>query len=437
VVEDSRKAEQIRAQALARPETFGDLAKEHSKDVGSAAANGMIQPIRRNVGRKEVEDMVFKMKPGEISPVVRVGNLYAIFKCEGRMPPVQVNFEKVKQSLITMIQDSKMHRVSDDIFRNLRQQAKVTIVLNNPELSAQMPGVAAVIGQRQLTVRELAEVCIERHGDEVLEGTINHRLLEQACKRKNVAVTDKDLDAEIARAAGLMLPRKADGSADVEQFLKRVTDDQGVSMEVYRNDSVWPSVALKKLVGSKVEISSEDMKKGFEANYGQRVRCRAIVLGNLRQAQKVWEEARKKPDEDTFGDLAAKYSIEASSRSLRGEIPPIQMHSGQPVLEKEAFALKEGELSSIIQVGPEQYVLLFCVGRTKPVEVKYDEVKQYIYEDIHEKKLRLAMADYFQNLQDNATIDNYMAGSSQSPKKAQPPAGTMGAVPTRPRDPVR
>ena len=60
-------------------------------------------------------------------------------------------------------------------------------------------------------------------------------------------------------------------------------------------DEVWPSVALKKLVGDNVEITQEDLQQGYEANYGPKVRCRAIVLNNQRRAQEVWEKAREAP----------------------------------------------------------------------------------------------------------------------------------------------
>jgi hypothetical protein len=310
-----------------------------------------------------------------------------------------------------------MRTAAHDVFSQLQQEAKIQNVFNDPVLSKQMPGVAATINGNPIQVRELAELCVQRHGEEVLEGTINRRLLEQACKRQNLTIGEADLDQEILRAASAMLPAK-DGKPDIEKWMSMATEEQGISVEVYRNDSVWPSVALKKLVGANVQISEDDLKKGFEANFGPRVRCRAVVLNNLRRAQQVWDMARSNPTEEYFGDLAQQYSIEASSASLRGEVPPIQKHGGQPVLEKEAFALKKGELSSIIQVGPERYVIMLCEGQTEPVKVEFASVRSDIYADIHEKKLRLAMADYFQQLQDNATIDNYLAGTSQSPKKA-------------------
>ena len=99
-------------------------------------------------------------------------------------------------------------------------------------------------------------------------------------------------------------------------------------------------------------------------------------------------------------------------------MPPIQRFGGQPTLEQEAFTLRAGELSGIVQAG-DKFVIMFCEGRTKPENVKFDEVRQNILEDLREKKLRLAMADEFAKIQDAATIDNYLAGTTQSSKQQQ------------------
>jgi parvulin-like peptidyl-prolyl isomerase len=194
-------------------------------------------------------------------------------------------------------------------------------------------------------------------------------------------------------------------------------------------DSVWPSTALKKLTNGTIEVTNDDINKGFQANYSERVRCRAIVLPNMRRAQEVWAKARQNNSMDYFGDLAAENSIEPSSKSLRGEVPPIRKFGGQPQLEEVAFNLKAGELSGIIQLA-DKFVILKCEGRTQPVEVNPKEVHDILYQDIFEKKLRLAMSEKFDDLKSKARIDNFLAGTSQSPeRKAEVPGGVTGATP--------
>jgi hypothetical protein len=108
-------------------------------------------------------------------------------------------------------------------------------------------------------------------------------------------------------------------------------------------------------------------------------------------------------------------------------VPPIKRWGGQPKLEEEAFALKPGELSGIIQVG-DKFILLRCEGYTKPTPVEFASVRQDIFEDLREKKLRLAMATCYEDLHEAATIDNYLAGTSQSPKRSSPPSANVPAL---------
>jgi len=147
-------------------------------------------------------------------------------------------------------------------------------------------------------------------------------------------------------------------------------------------------------------------------------------MNDLRLAQRVWAKARDNCTAQYFGTLAAEYSVEGSSRGLNGKVPPIRKHGGQPILEEEAFKLQSGQISGIIQVD-DQFVILFCEGQTTPVDVEFTTVRQYIFEDVYEKKERIEMAKEFQQLQDQATIENKLTGKVHWPveKTTSKPTG--------------
>lgn len=64
------RAEELLAQARAKPAEFAALAKANSQDEGSAAQGGDLDFFARGAMVKPFEDAVFAMKPGEISPVI-------------------------------------------------------------------------------------------------------------------------------------------------------------------------------------------------------------------------------------------------------------------------------------------------------------------------------------------------------------------------------
>jgi len=423
------EAERLRAKAIAAPDDFGGLARQHSVDVGSASANGWVQPIRHHSGDAGFEKAVFALQPGDISPVVQVADQFIVVKCEDRLPPAGAALADVQARLVEDLRERKSREQSGQVFRGLQDVATVENVLNDPQLSAASPGVAARINGQPIPLDLVREKCVERYGREVLEIMITKVLLGQALARAQRTVSQADVDAEIARAADMMGFKKPDGSPDVAAWFERVTREEKIPLRHYLEDVVQPTVSLKQLVG-KVPVTQEDLDKAFEATFGPRARCRVIVLDSQRRAQEVWQLARQNPIGERIGDLAEQYSADPTSRALRGEVPPIQRHGGQPALERQAFALKPGELSGVVQIA-DRFLVLFCEGYTEPAAVSFAEVRDELYDDIHEKKQRIEMGRYFSHLRESAAIDNFLAGTSQSPadraRPAAPPAGSIQA----------
>lgn len=425
LVGNQQLAQQLHQQLTAQPQEFARLAMQHSEDVNSASIGGLIQPIRRHVGEPAIERAAFTLQTGQISAPIPLGDKFVLLKCEGPVEARQVDANEVREELTESIKESKLREVAGGLFAKLQETAVIQNVLNDRQLQQTMPGVVATVNGEKITTQELGQECMLRHGEAVLETEISHLLLEQALKRASAKVVQADIDAEIAHAAKLSGVVTPQGQPDLQKWVKMATEDQGVSYAQYIRDAVWPSVALKKLTSQEVEVTPDDLNKGFEANYGERVTCRAIVLGNMRRAQEVWEKARGNTSLDYFGDLAEEYSVEPTSKALRGEVPPIRRHGGQQQLEDVAFKLQPGELSGIVQMG-DKFVVLKCEGRTKPVEVNPAAVRDVLHQDIYEKKLRVAMGERFEKIRSQSRIDNYLAGTSQAP-----PAKNAQAEPRR------
>ncbi len=434
VCTDESRARQVQALAAAKPADFGNLAKEYSVDAPSASVKGMIQPIRKHSSCPEIEQAAFALENGQVSGVIRSQGQFVVLLREGLIAARDIKLEQVADRLNRIIRDQKLHTAAGDIFKEMQRRARVQNVYNDPHLQQQVGReVVALVNGEPIYLRRLDDECLVRHGSDVLQGLIGRRMLELDCKQNRVEVSEKEIDAEVVRLASLFTRPLPDGSPDVKGWMKLVTDKQGLSVEMYRRDVIWPQLALRKLAGGKIVVTEDDIQKGFIANYGPRARCRAIVLNNFRRAQQVWEAAaaaqkEKKLTAEYFGELASKYSIERSSRANEGLVPPIRQYGGQPDLEKEAFGLKPGELSGIVGVG-DNFIILFCEGFTTPVPAELASERKTIEDDIREKKQRLEMAKYYENLQQRTTVDNFLEPElSHSPGKSEQPR--QPAVPT-------
>ncbi|MCH2131266.1 MAG: peptidylprolyl isomerase [Pirellulaceae bacterium] len=415
-VSQQEKAQRIHDQLRENPELFARLAMDESEDSNSAAYGGVVPPIRRHMGNPELESVAFALKPGEISQLLFVANQFIILKCEKHLEAIEVSRQDlpvITARLEEKIRREKERSVATDTFERLQKEAQPQIFFNDPKLRKEHPGVAAIVGGQPIKVNQLANACVQRHGTEILDIEINRRLLQQELRQHKLVINQSDIDTEIRRAARAFGITTPDGSADIERWLTMVIEEEEVTKPIYISDVVWPTVALKKLVSHKVTVSEEDLKKGFQANYGERVECLAIVLTDQRLATQVHQKAKKTDSTENFGHLASVYSIEPVSRNNHGRIPPIARYSGQPHVEKIAFSLQSGEISPVI-ASRDRFIILRCVGRTKPITKQLTAVRELLYEDLLEKKIRIEMAQHFDLVREKAQIDNYLAKTSQS-----------------------
>ena len=259
-----QRAREVQALAAANPAEFGNLAKEYSVDAPSASVKGMIQPIRKHSSCPEIEQAAFALADGQVSNVIRSQGQFVVLKRDGLIAARNIKLEQGRRP------PEPDHSRPEDALRVRRHLpgpasgARVQNVYNDPRLQQQVGReVVALVNGEPIYVRQLDDECLARHGTEVLQGLIGRRMLELACNQNRVDVSEKEIDAEIARLASLLTRPLPDGSPDVKGWLALVTDKQGLSVEMYRREIIWPQLALRKLAGGKIDVTEEDIEKGI------------------------------------------------------------------------------------------------------------------------------------------------------------------------------
>ncbi len=412
------EAEKVWAEVKANPASFPSVAKNRSTDESSRPYGGLVHPIRRYTINPAIEQMLFSLQPGEISPVVEfTSEAFMVFRCEQFFPSQNVDIEAVREQLVKTIEDKKIREISDTVFGKIQNQAQIEVLLGQPQLMAQRPGVAAMVNGQPLTLHDLSEHCLARFGETVLEDMISRLIIEQACRKNNLVITEADIDAEIRQMAIKHLPLLADGQPDIARWMQMVLRENGVSEIVYRTSTIWPMIALKKLSQNRVTVSEEEVQKSFVSTYGEKVRCLAIMFPatEQRRAMEVWNKASAHRTPEYFGDLAEEYSFDGPSRTARGVIPPISRYSGAPELENEAFNLAPGEISSLFHFD-DSLIILYCLGRTEPNVTDLESVRAEIMAHLYEMKQQIAMAQYYDELYRQMACDNYLSSQSQHPE---------------------
>lgn len=118
VVKTRTEAEDIERR-LQMGADFATLAKRESIDRRSAANGGKMRPFAPGVG--VLGKAAAKLKPGEISPILKTEDGYHILQIIQRVRPQGADFEKVKPRLKTRILDRRM----SDWIIGLMESAKI------------------------------------------------------------------------------------------------------------------------------------------------------------------------------------------------------------------------------------------------------------------------------------------------------------------------
>jgi hypothetical protein len=284
------------------------------------------------------------------------------------------------------------------------------------------PGDAILIINGQIITRQqLADECVAQHGKAVAQVLINRTLIAQALSSNKLEITAAEIDEEIEAVAHRY-------GISRDNWLRTLDKERGISPVQYARDIIYPALALRKLSSGRVQVTPEDMKKAFEAQFGAKLRCRMILVDKQAKAVQIWEDLRKNPG--GFEKMAQEQSMDTGSRSLGGLLAePMTRHAYPLTISEAAFRQlvdgdpadrdpthkpKDGDFTGPIQAGEMEWIILRRESIIPPVEgvdLKDERVRKQTYEMIYEVKLKEVMGLVFQELVKAAAIENQLTGT--------------------------
>lgn len=125
------KVEQIRSRVTTGGEPFGKVAAEVS-EAPSRANGGLIGPLNRNELTPVLQEMLDKMKPGDVSEPVRTARGYALFQFESATEPEVLSVEEARPQIMERLWEQKRSGELQKYLARLREQA--IIEFKNEEL---------------------------------------------------------------------------------------------------------------------------------------------------------------------------------------------------------------------------------------------------------------------------------------------------------------
>jgi hypothetical protein len=295
----------------------------------------------------------------------------------------------------------------------------------------------AIVNGQIITRQQLADECVARKGQEILDTLVARMLIEQAMRGSKLEVTAAEIDAEIDAVAW------ATAKADREKWLRILDKERGISPVQYARDIIYPALALKKLAAKRVQITPQDLKEAYQANFGERLRCRMIMVDNIRAANEVWAELQRNPG--GFERLAKERSTDSGSRALGGMLPePIARYASPREVSIAVFKQlvdgnpddrdskgnpikpKDGAFTGPIQLHEAAWLI---IKREELIPAKGGEhgkfedplVQSQLKEIMFEVKQNEAVTRLFEDLMRVSTIDNKLTGQVKMANEEQHP----------------
>ena len=199
---------------------------------------------------------------------------------------------------------------------------------------------------------------------------IARKLIEQAIKAKNITITAR------RHRRGDRARRPVDGRHHPRELAAHPAQGAGISPVQYARDIIYPALALRRLAEPGVVVTDQEYKEAFATAYGEKLRCRIILVSKTRDGKDIWDLLKKDPD--SFERIARNdnRSIDQGTKALGGMLgEPLRRHAMPRTVSDAAFhdlvdgdptdknpetarKPKDGDISGLIQVSETSWVII-------------------------------------------------------------------------------
>jgi peptidyl-prolyl cis-trans isomerase C len=271
-----------------------------------------------------------------------------------------------------------------------------------------------------MTIREMRRQFGEKEADKegpealrrkALDQFVAVELLYQEGKALNLPEVDKQVEAMWAAA------EKQAGSK--EKFEEQLTKE-GLTMDQAR-DNIKKNIYVRAVINQKIQplvkVSDAEMEAAYQANseryrHGELIGARHILIQVPKEATEEQKKQAKEKIEfllkeaqagKDFSELA-KTNSDCPSKTRGGDLGYFGKGRMVPAFETAALALKEGEISPVVetQFG---YHIIQVYGKKPPGVTPLEEVRKQVEAQVKNDKFQKTVNEYVLNLRQKAKIE--------------------------------
>lgn len=261
--------------------------------------------------------------------------------------------------------------------------------------------VMAAVNGEQITRGALIDrfLSLTNTGRVMLGEMIGETLLLQEAKKRNVSVTDQEVQDRI-NMIKQRLPEQ-----DRDKAFAQYLADQNVTLPglTYK---VKIKLLAEKILQDRVAVTDAEVQQAYDLNKNRFDQPEKVALRWIR----VKTEADAKAAEDRlakgelFENVAKDVSTELASR--QGVVTEVVKQELDDELQEPAFSTAVGKYTDPIKAKDGDYVIIEVVRKTAAIKHDPAFVKEQMRMDLRERKLRQAYYDLMQTLTKEGKIEN-------------------------------
>jgi foldase protein PrsA len=246
---------------------------------------------------------------------------------------------------------------------------------------------------------QLYSALVKAGGTQTLETMISEELVKQESDKANIQVTDADLEKELDQI-------KKSFSSD-EQFTQALAS-YNMTLESLKAD-MHTQVQLRKLLEPQVKISDEEIKTYYDTNLEslkipEQVRASHILVATKEEAEAVLASLKGGAD---FATLAKEKSTDTASKEAGGDLDFFSKGLMEEPFETAAFALKNGELSSVVETSHGFHVIK-ATGHKDAATPTLEEKKEEIRQTLSDQQISTLSQSWLQEKRSAASVETFL-----------------------------
>ena len=242
---------------------------------------------------------------------------------------------------------------------------------------------------------------------QLVEDRINEVLLLQAARKKNIKITNDDVERALLR-------KRADYPGRTFEEHLAAEGITGSDLRARTKDRLTLQAFLAREVNARVAVLDHEVIEYFEQHpdefdLPEQVHVRQIVVKTEEEGTRLLDQIKKRED---FAELARKYSI-APEAAQGGDLGWFGRGIMPPPIEDTAFSLRVGKVSKVVE-SPYGYHLFKLLEKRGPAKSQLDDALiSKIESRLRRKKEQIVQDEFRARLRASATIEIHHAALAE------------------------